>query len=90
MLCMGKRMDTRICITDSLCYTPETNTTLLVNATPIKLKQTNKQKGIALGANEATNSSIYENQLCTKPLLKPKAKCKSKQSISENSEIKIS
>ena len=31
-----------ICITESLCCTPETNTTLLINYTPIKKKQTNK------------------------------------------------
>ena len=30
-----KRLDTCICITESLCCTPETNTTLLINYTPI-------------------------------------------------------
>ena len=30
-----KRRDTCICVTKSLCYTPETNTTLLINYTPI-------------------------------------------------------
>ena len=36
---MEKRMDMCMCMTDSLCCTPETNTTLLVNYTPIKLKK---------------------------------------------------
>ena len=30
-----KRIDTWICITELFCCTPETNTTLLVNYTPI-------------------------------------------------------
>ena len=30
-----KRIDTCICITESLCCTPETNITLLINYTPI-------------------------------------------------------
>ena len=33
-----KRAGTRICITESLCCTPETNPTLLLNYTPIKNK----------------------------------------------------
>ena len=32
---LGKRIDTCICMTESLCYTPETNTTLLINYTPV-------------------------------------------------------
>ena len=32
---IGERIDTCICITESLCCTPETNTTLLINYTPI-------------------------------------------------------
>ena len=32
-----KRMDVCICITDSLCCTPETKTTLLIEYTPIKI-----------------------------------------------------
>ena len=35
-------MDICICMTDSLCYTPETNT-LSVNSTPIKLKTKQNQ-----------------------------------------------
>ena len=31
-----KRINTHICITESLCCTPETNTTLLTNYEPIK------------------------------------------------------
>ena len=30
-----KRIDTCTCITESLCCTPETNTTLLINCTPV-------------------------------------------------------
>ena len=30
-----KRIDTCVCVTESLCCTPETNTTLLINYTPI-------------------------------------------------------
>ena len=33
-----KRIDTCICITESLSCTPETNTTLLINYTPYKIK----------------------------------------------------
>ena len=29
--------------TDSLCYTPETNTTLSINYTPVKIKKQNKK-----------------------------------------------
>ena len=39
MVCMGKdykRLDICICIADSLCCTPETNTTLKINCSPIK------------------------------------------------------
>ena len=32
-----------MCVTESLCYTPETNTTLWINYTPIKLKLKKKQ-----------------------------------------------
>ena len=32
-----------ICVTDSLCCTPETNTTLLTKYTPIKIFQNKKQ-----------------------------------------------
>ena len=46
---MEKNLKTRyfICITESLCYTTETNTTLLINYTPIlnkKLKRNLKKK----------------------------------------------
>ena len=34
-----KRIDTCTCITESLCCTPETNTTLLINITPIYNKK---------------------------------------------------
>ena len=45
---MEKNLKTRyfICITESLCYTTETNTTLLINYTPIlnkKLKRNLKK-----------------------------------------------
>ena len=33
------RMDTRICIAESLCYSPETTTTLLTGYTPIQNKK---------------------------------------------------
>ena len=33
-----KRRDTCICVTKSLCCTPETNTTLLINYAPIENK----------------------------------------------------
>ena len=33
-----KRIDTRTYITESLCCTPETNTTLLINCSPNKIK----------------------------------------------------
>ena len=32
-----KRLDACICITDSLCCTPETNTTLSINYIPVKI-----------------------------------------------------
>ena len=32
-------MDICICITDSLCYIPEANTTLQINYTPINIKK---------------------------------------------------
>ena len=35
-----RRIDTCICITESLCCTPEINTTLLINYTPIRFKKT--------------------------------------------------
>ena len=34
-----KRVDVRICITDSLCCIPETNTTLEINCRSIKVKK---------------------------------------------------
>ena len=37
-----KRIDTCICITESLCCTPETNTTLLINSTPTLNKKFKK------------------------------------------------
>ena len=40
-----KRVDICIYITDSLCYTPETNTMLLINCTPMEnknLKESNQ------------------------------------------------
>ena len=33
------RMDTRICMAESLCYSPETTTTLLIGYTPIQHKK---------------------------------------------------
>ena len=36
-----KRMDICICIADSLCCIPETNTALEVNYTPIKILKNN-------------------------------------------------
>ena len=32
-----KRVDIHTCITESLCYTPKTNTMMSINCTPIKL-----------------------------------------------------
>ena len=32
-----KKIDTCLCITESLCCTPETNTTSLINCAPIKI-----------------------------------------------------
>ena len=44
-------MDTRICMAESLCYSPETITTLLISCTPIqyvfgvkKIKKIKKKK----------------------------------------------
>ena len=37
-----KRINTGVCITESLCCTPETNTTLLINYTPIENKNLQK------------------------------------------------
>ena len=42
---MGKRIDTCICITESLCCTPETNTTLLIDYTSIENKNLKKERG---------------------------------------------
>ena len=39
-----RRIDTCICITKSLCCTPETNTTLLINYTPNKINKILKNK----------------------------------------------
>ena len=33
------RMDTRICISESICYSPEIITTLLISCTPIPIKK---------------------------------------------------
>ena len=38
------RMDTRICIAESLCYSPETTTTLLTGYTPIQNKKLKFEK----------------------------------------------
>ena len=35
---IGKRIDSSICITESICYTPEANATLLINYTKYKIK----------------------------------------------------
>ena len=37
-------MDIFTCMTDSICYTPETNTTLKVNYTPIKFKKKKREE----------------------------------------------
>ena len=37
-------MDIFTCMTDSICYTPETNTTLKVNYTPIKFKKKRERR----------------------------------------------
>ena len=37
-----KKMDICVCITDSIFYTPKTNTILYINYPPIKLKYQNK------------------------------------------------
>ena len=34
-----KKVDICLCVTGSLCYTPETNTTLWINSTPRKIKE---------------------------------------------------
>ena len=49
-------MDMCMCMTDSLCCTPETNTTLLVNYTPIKLK---KKKQILKQITRGKKGRIY-------------------------------
>ena len=45
----SKRVDICICITDSLCCISETNTTLSINYTPIKINLKRKRKDIILG-----------------------------------------
>ena len=39
-----KRVDICLCVTGSLCYTPETNTTLRINSTPRKIKDKSSQR----------------------------------------------
>ena len=43
-----KRMSVCVWITDSLCCTPETNTTLCIHHTPIKSKLKKKKRGLVM------------------------------------------
>ena len=54
-------MDVGICVTDSLCCIPETNTPLQINYTPIKIKFKNMEnKGKCVG----TNRSLIRRNRC--------------------------
>ena len=55
-----KRVDICICITDSLCCTPETNTTLKINYTPIKRKKFVVIKGLLVKADSHYSKCHYK------------------------------
>ena len=52
-----KKVDIRICATDSLCCTPETNTTQYTNYTPVKVE--NKNTVINHNGKEYRKYCIY-------------------------------
>jgi len=57
-----KRIDTFICMTDSLCWTPETNTTFEINNTPIKLNLKEKLQEFHCGSVETNLTSNHEDE----------------------------
>ena len=50
-----KEMNIRICINESLCCTPDTNTTLQTNHIPIKFKNKQKEPQTIQSKNEQLN-----------------------------------
>ena len=52
-----RRMDTCICITEALCYPPETITALLITSTPVKKVISSDLEGRVLGGLSGVNFS---------------------------------
>ena len=50
-------MDTCICITEALCYPPETITALLITSTPVKKVISSDLEGRVLGGLSGVNFS---------------------------------
>ena len=59
-----KRIHICICITESLCCTPETNTTLLINYTPIENKKLKKKRCIHSDENRVQQTGISLGNIC--------------------------
>ena len=68
---MGKEFQneyTCICITESLCYTPETNMTLLINYAPIKKKKAGTTSSLRNRDNKGLGEALWAPRLRFKPL----------------------
>ena len=65
-----KIIDTCICITESLCCTPEINTTLLINYTPISFKKFFSKTTKDLKIFNFKINFIFPDEICHEFLIK--------------------